>query len=87
MKLIIHRGTHEIGGTCIELQSQNSKILIDFGMPLVDEKREPFDSDEIKNKSKEELIKIGVLHSIEGIYKDEQPMFDAGKPTGSGLES
>lgn len=56
-------------------------------MPLVDEKREPFDSDEIKNKSKEELIKIGVLHSIEGIYKDEQHMFDAGKPTGSGIES
>ena len=77
MKLTIHRGTHEIGGTCIELQSQNSRILIDFGLPLVDENREPFDSDRIKNKSKEELIKTRVLHSIKGIYKDEQPLFDA----------
>ena len=77
MRLTIHRGTHEIGGTCIELQSQNSRILIDFGLPLVDENREPFDSDRIKNKSKEELIKTRVLHSIKGIYKDDQPLFDA----------
>ena len=77
MKLTIHRGTHEIGGTCIELQSQRSRILLDFGLPLVDENREPFDSDRIKSKSKEELTKTGVLHSIKGIYKDEQRLFDA----------
>ena len=34
MKLIIHRGSHEIGGTCIELISDNSRILIDAGLPL-----------------------------------------------------
>lgn len=34
MKLIIHRGTHEIGGTCIELIGKNSRILIDAGLPL-----------------------------------------------------
>ena len=33
MKLTIHRGAKEIGGTCIEIQSENSKILIDFGLP------------------------------------------------------
>jgi ribonuclease J len=77
MKLTIHRGTHEIGGTCIELQSQNSRILIDFGLPLVDENREPFDSDKIKNKSKKELINSEVLHPIKGLYNDEQPLFDA----------
>jgi ribonuclease J len=77
MKLTIHRGTHEIGGTCIELQSHSSRILIDFGLPLVDENREPFDSDKIKNKSKKELIKTEVLHPIKGLYKDEQPLFDA----------
>jgi len=43
MNLTIHRGTKEIGGTCIELQTTESRIIIDFGLPLVDENQEPFD--------------------------------------------
>lgn len=77
MWLTIHRGAKEIGGTCIELQSKNSRILIDFGLPLVDENKEQFDSKKIKNKSKADLIKSGVLPAIKGLYKDEQPAFDA----------
>jgi ribonuclease J len=77
MKLTIHRGTHEIGGTCIELQSKRSRILIDFGMPLVDENRKQFNSNSITNKTEEELIKTGILHPIEGIYKHENPKLDA----------
>jgi len=76
MKLTIHRGTHEIGGTCIELQSKNSRILIDFGMPLVDENRKQFNSSRITNKTEEELIKTGILHPIEGIYKHEKPKLE-----------
>ncbi|MGK5085382.1 MBL fold metallo-hydrolase [Bdellovibrionota bacterium FG-1] len=34
MKIIVHRGTHEIGGTCIELESGGKRILIDVGIPL-----------------------------------------------------
>lgn len=38
MKLKIHRGTHEIGGTCIELIANNGKtLLVDFGSPLNEE--------------------------------------------------
>ena len=77
MKLTIHRGAKEIGGTCIELQSEDSRILIDFGLPLVDENREQFDSIKIKNSSKEDLIKSNVLPDIKGLYRDEQPAFDA----------
>ncbi len=77
MKVTIHRGAKEVGGTCIELQSENSRILIDFGLPLVDEDKEQFDSKKIKNKSKEDLIKSGVLPDIKGLYKGEQPAFDA----------
>ena len=72
MYLTIHRGSHEIAGTCIELESEKSKILIDFGLPLVDQNREPFDSRKIKNKSKDNLIKSGILPSIRGLYKDEK---------------
>lgn len=34
MQLIIHRGTHEIGGSCIELATNESAILLDVGLPL-----------------------------------------------------
>jgi ribonuclease J len=30
----IHRGTQQIGGTCIELSCQGSQILLDLGLPL-----------------------------------------------------
>ncbi|MFC1513600.1 MBL fold metallo-hydrolase [candidate division KSB1 bacterium] len=38
MKIIIHRGAMEIGGTCIELSSGNTKILLDIGLPLNNKK-------------------------------------------------
>jgi len=34
MKICIHRGTHEIGGTCVEIESQGQRIVLDVGMPL-----------------------------------------------------
>jgi ribonuclease J len=34
MKLRIHRGTREIGGTCVELESSGQRILLDLGLPL-----------------------------------------------------
>lgn len=34
MRVRIHRGTREIGGTCIELESGGARILLDLGLPL-----------------------------------------------------
>lgn len=34
MKIIVHRGTHQIGGTCIEVASGSSRIVLDAGLPL-----------------------------------------------------
>jgi ribonuclease J len=34
VRIRIHRGTREIGGTCIELESAGSRILLDLGLPL-----------------------------------------------------
>lgn len=34
MQMCIHRGTHEIGGTCVELESQGQRIVLDIGLPL-----------------------------------------------------
>jgi ribonuclease J len=34
LRVRIHRGTREIGGTCIELESAGCRILLDLGLPL-----------------------------------------------------
>lgn len=34
MNIIIHRGSNQVGGTCIEISTVNSCILLDFGLPL-----------------------------------------------------
>lgn len=34
MQIRIHRGTREIGGTCVEVESSGSRILLDLGLPL-----------------------------------------------------
>jgi len=77
MQLIIHRGTKEIGGSCVELIAQNSRILIDFGMPLVNNKKESFDSKILIGKSLDELKKLKILPNIEGLYKSEAKTIDA----------
>ena len=34
MNLTIHRGSKEIGGSCVEVESQGQRLLIDLGLPL-----------------------------------------------------
>jgi len=34
LNIIIHRGASEIGGTCIQLSTDNTTILLDLGLPL-----------------------------------------------------
>ena len=34
MRIRIHRGTKEIGGTCIEIEAQGKRVVLDVGLPL-----------------------------------------------------
>ncbi len=77
MQLIIHRGTKEIGGSCVELKTSNSRLLIDLGMPLVNKNGEPFDSKILENKSLNELKELKLLPGITGLYKDGVKTIDA----------
>lgn len=77
MQLIIHRGTQEIGGSCVELKTEKARILIDFGMPLVDAKKEKFDSKILIGKSMEELKELNILPNIKGLYHNEEKAIDA----------
>jgi ribonuclease J len=33
MRVCIHRGAHEIGGTCIEIEAQGKRLVLDIGPP------------------------------------------------------
>lgn len=75
MQIIPHRGTKEIGGICIELRSQGRGLLLDIGLPLVnqDKDRTRFEREKLK-EPKEKLIEKGILPRIPGLYEgDENP--------------
>ena len=77
MNITIHRGTKEIGGSCVEVTTSRSRVLIDFGMPLINEENKPFDSKLLQRKSVAELQQSGILPRIQGLYKGEERAVDA----------
>ncbi|MDM7998848.1 MAG: MBL fold metallo-hydrolase [Dehalococcoidia bacterium] len=70
MKLKIHRGTHEIGGSCVELGTDSGKtrIVIDIGMPLVTPEGSTFEWREYKGQSTKQLLEQKVLPQVDGLY-------------------
>ncbi|MBI4348097.1 MAG: MBL fold metallo-hydrolase [Elusimicrobia bacterium] len=72
MRITIHRGTHEIGGSCVEVASGRTRVIVDLGMPLVHpkDKSQKLDSLPLAAKSKEELLELGVLPPVEGLYDE-----------------
>src|SRR5215470_16302231 len=34
MRVCIHRGAKEVGGTCVEIESQGKRLVLDVGLPL-----------------------------------------------------
>ena len=76
MKFKIHRGTKEIGGSCVEVWTENTRILLDFGMPLVEKDGKEFDFRKYKNFTSSELVKKEVLPNIKGLYDNSDNLID-----------
>lgn len=70
MQLTIHRGTKEIGGSCVEIATDSTRIIIDVGLPLVDQDREPFDRSVMKGKSPAELVEAKVIPDVPGLFTE-----------------
>jgi len=70
MNFKIHRGTKEIGGSCVEVWTDTTRIVIDIGMPLVNPDMTPFDSRETENRSVDELIQSGIFPDIPSLYQE-----------------
>lgn len=76
MQIVIHRGTHQIGGTCVEVVSGKTRIILDYGMPLTDVSGKEFNDRSLQDKSVAELIKERVLFDIPGLYKGQELQVD-----------
>jgi ribonuclease J len=78
MKLIIHRGTHEIGGSCVELCSDSGQhIVLDIGMPLVEADGSEYDWNKYREIPLEQLFERKILPQVEGLYVHQQPSVSA----------
>jgi len=76
MRYKIHRGTQEIGGSCVEIWTDQTRIVVDIGMPLVEKDRSPFNFNNYKKQSSTELIKNGIIPDIKGLYQDSNQRID-----------
>jgi ribonuclease J len=76
MNFKIHCGTKEIGGSCVEVWTESTRILLDFGMPLVEKDGTSFDFAKYKTLTVDELIAKGVLPDIKGLYDGANGFID-----------
>jgi ribonuclease J len=83
MEFTMYRGSHQVGGTSIEISSGGSRLLIDLGMPLDDKDGKDFLIDPLKGKNVWDtkditsLKQSGILPDIKGLYQDDIAGFDA----------
>jgi len=71
--VIIHRGTHTIGGSCVEVRSEAHRIILDLGMPLMERDGAELNQESLKNPS----IENGILPDVKGLYTHQSPSVNA----------
>lgn len=73
IRIVIHRGTHEIGGSCAEISSGDQRIILDLGMPLMTKDGGALDQASLDTPS----LKNGILPNVTGLYADQVPSITA----------
>ena len=71
VRLTFYGGAGEIGGNKFLVEDGDSRLFLDFGMSLHDRGRyfsEPF----LSPRDQRGLIELGVMPSVDGLYKDDE---------------
>jgi ribonuclease J len=70
MKVCIHRGAKEIGGTCVEIESQDKRLVLDVGLPLDTPDPDSIDLHPVKgfDKPDESLLGVVISHPHQDHY-------------------
>ena len=71
--IIIHKGAHTIGGNSVEIRSNQHRILIDLGTPLMAKGGGALDEKNLARPS----VKNGILPDVKGLYKNDTPSVSA----------
>jgi len=66
IRLTIHRGSHTVGGNCIEIEIGATRLILDTGMPLFGPDREPYVG--LERQSKDALVASGILPQVPGLF-------------------
>lgn len=77
MNFKIHRGTQEIGGSCVEIWTKTTKIIVDIGMPLVVSDGQEFNFKQYEKLTTKELVKKQILPDIDGLYENSTSKVDS----------
>ncbi len=65
LEIIIHRGTRQIGGSCVEVRGGRSRVILDAGLPLP-----PLDA-------VRRIRVMDVPRSVRGLFESDGPPVDA----------
>ncbi|MDO9406779.1 MBL fold metallo-hydrolase, partial [Patulibacter sp.] len=76
MNFKIHRGTQEIGGSCVEIWTNTTKIIVDIGMPLVVSDGQEFNFKQYEKLTTKELVQKDILPDIDGLYDNSTSKVD-----------
>jgi ribonuclease J len=76
MNLTLHTGTHTIGGSCIEISTQKTRIIIDLGVPLTDKDGNRVNTRELSQRSTKDLMAEGFLPNIPELFYDKSTEID-----------
>jgi ribonuclease J len=71
VNLTIHRGTREVGGTCIEVEAGQTRVVLDLGMPLFDAGGNSRDARKTLRQGTQTLRADGTLPAVSGLWDDE----------------
>ena len=83
MHFKIHRGTKEIGGSCVEVWTETTRIVLDFGMPLVNIDGTPFHAKNYKVVDPEKVKSSAAGSAERQLLPDIPQLFS--KPSGASL--
>ncbi len=73
MKLTIHRGADEVGGSCVEVTHQGTRLVLDLGLPLFDKDRKAADSFRFRRMTLDALQAEGILPPVAGLFELDCP--------------
>jgi ribonuclease J len=67
INVTIHRGSHEIGGNCVEVATEESRLIIDVGTPLSEMTNDR--KSKRQKPCRDDLIKRGIILPIAGLFE------------------